>query len=163
MAARNAARVLDLTGFHQYEMDPAVMTLVSVYQYFIGNTDWSLSALHNITLLSDADSRFLPVPYDFDWSGVVDARYAAPHPRLGTRSVRDRVFISGCLTEAELEPVMELFRARRDTVYALYRQQAGLEAKTVERTLEYFDDFFETIDDPKSFKREFVRGCPADE
>ena len=160
MAARNRASILDLDGIHQYEIVPEQMTLLSVYQYFIANTDWSVSSLHNIKILLDAQNRFVAVPFDFDWSGVIDARYAKPDPALGTYSVRNRVLISECHTQEEFAPVFTQFQERKDEIYSLVRNQAGLEEQYRSRTLEYFDKFYETLNDPKKVRREFVRRCP---
>lgn len=43
-------------------LDPAQTVFMAVFQYFIGNTDWSIRALHDIVLLTDSASRVLPVP-----------------------------------------------------------------------------------------------------
>lgn len=161
MAARNGAKILDVEGFHQYEMEHDQMTLFSVFQYFIGNADWSVSALHNVKIILDEQQSVpIAVPYDFDFAGAIDARYAAPPEDLGTRSVRDRVLISHCRTQEEFDRVFELFRNRKDAIYDLYRNQLGLQEKYTRRALEYFDEFYETIDNPRAVRREFLRGCP---
>ncbi|NIM51820.1 MAG: hypothetical protein GTN62_12755 [Gemmatimonadales bacterium] len=161
MAARNGAKILDVEGFHQYEMQHDQMTLFSVFQYFIGNADWSVSALHNVKIILDERQNVpIAVPYDFDFAGAIDARYAAPPEELGTGSVRDRVLISHCRTQEEFDRVFGLFRDRKDAVYDLYRNQLGLQEKYTRRALEYFDKFYETIDNPRAVRREFLRGCP---
>lgn len=161
MAVRNGMVVLDMPGIHQETTDHNAITLLSLFQYFIGNTDWSVSALHNINIIADERQIPFAVPFDFDWSGVIDAPYAGPDTSLRTRSVRDRVLISGCRTLEELAPHFARFNALRDSMYALIRTQVGLEPKTVKETIDYLDEFFRIINDPRRAQRELVRRCPG--
>ena len=62
-----------------------------VFEYMIGNTDWSAVYGHNIVLIRDAAGRATAVPYDFDFSGLVDTEYARAAPELPIRHVRQRV------------------------------------------------------------------------
>ena len=91
--------------------------LLLVFQYFIGNTDWSLPGLHNATAITVQDT-ILPLIWDFDWSGVVDAPYATPDLRLPIHSVRERVWWWRCMSAEELEPVLARFEALRDSITA---------------------------------------------
>jgi len=99
------------------------------------------------------------VPYDFDWSGVVSASYAVPDPRLGIKSVRERLYRGYCRTPEQLGPTIARFDDRKDSIYALFRSQEGLDPKRAEQTLRYFDDFYRTINDTRAANREFVRNC----
>ena len=130
-------------------------------QYMIGNTDFAVSVLHNIVLIRDTAGVVYPVPYDFDWSGVIWTPYAQPDPRLGIRTVRDRIFRGTCRTPEELAALFVPFNQQKDTVYALYRgmEAQGLEHKRVEQALDYYDDFYKTINDQGRMRREFIRAC----
>ena len=159
MAQRNRTHVVDTKGVIQSQTDPSQMGLVGVFEYLIGNTDWSVAALHNIVLIEDTTGGLYPVPYDFDWSGVIAPPYAVPDSRLGIRTVRDRLYRSYCRTAAELAPVFAAFNAVKDSIYALYRGQEDLERGRVERALGYYDEFYRTINDPRRVKREFIESC----
>jgi hypothetical protein len=139
---------------------PQAAVLFDVFQYFIGNTDWSVNALHNVELIT-ADTLYIPIPYDFDFSGAVNARYATVDPRLPIRRVRDRLYRGYCEPDEEFPPAFELFRAKRDSIYALYRDSIGrlLDADRAKETLEYFDDFYNTIKDPRDAKHEIMDRC----
>jgi hypothetical protein len=81
--------------------------LFAVYQCMIGNTDWNLSKRHNIKLLrSKKDGLLFPVPYDFDYSGLVNASYAKPHPQLPIQHVTERLFQWRGKDPRQLEPVL---------------------------------------------------------
>ena len=161
MAERNAAVVLDSVGVRQMELDDAQATLFSFFQYFIGNTDWKVSVLHNVKLL-DRDQGFpIAVPYDFDWAGAVDPPYAAPHPELGTSDVRERVFISPCRTDYDIGRVIGMFNDRKEAIYALYSDLEALDDRPRQRSIEYMDEFYDILNDPDAVSREFVRSCPG--
>lgn len=159
MAARYGAEVLEQKGVHQDDVEQEFMALVAVFQYMIGNTDWSVRALHNIVITRDTLGRVFAVPYDFDWSGIVNTRYAKPQPMLGIRTVRERLYRGFCRPRQEIEAVLPRFLESKDAIYALYRDHPGLEPKTVERTLKYLDEFYARITDPKAIEREFVGPC----
>ena len=71
------------------------MTFVNLFQYMIGNTDWSIPKCHNIKLMvpkNDTLAQPFAIPYDFDFCGLVDASYAVPDERFEIQSVRDRLY-----------------------------------------------------------------------
>jgi hypothetical protein len=160
MARRNHMQVFEQKGIHQEETDFEQMGLLALFQYLIGNTDWSVAALHNIVLVRDSLGILFPVPYDFDWSGVISPPYAQPDPRLGIRTVRDRTYRGACRTADDFAPLFAQFNAAKDSIYALYRGQPDLEPKRVEQALGYYDEFYRTINEPRRAKRELIDACP---
>ena len=116
VARRSGGRSVDIPRSQFKDLDPGATTMMSILQYMIGNTDYSIYALHNVRLLqTPALGRLLiPVVYDFDMAGLVNAHYARADPKLGLASVRDRLYRGPCRTMAELEPVLQAFLARRD-------------------------------------------------
>ena len=159
MARRNHAEVFVQKGIHQEETEFDQMGLVTVFDYLVGNTDFSVGALHNIVLIRDSAGVLYPVPYDFDWSGVISTPYAVPDPRLGIRTVRQRIYRGACRAPADLAPLFARFNAVKDSIYALYRAQPDLEPKRVEQALGYYDEFYRIINDPGRAKREFGVNC----
>jgi len=161
MARRAKADVLEQKGVSQNDVDPEQMTLVAVFQYMIGNTDFAVSALHNIVLIRDSTGVVYPVPYDFDWSGVIMPPYALPDPSLGIATVRQRIYRAVCRRPEELAPVFAKFNAQKDAIYALYRglESEGLEPKRIAQALDYYDQFYKIINDPGAIRREFTRTC----
>ncbi len=121
--------------------------LVSVFQYMIGNTDFSVVFFHNIKLVQTAEG-YLPIPYDYDWTGMVDARYAKPNTRFGTSSVRDRVYMGYCRPSVDFSLIYELFQENREATFSLIANQEGLNQSNRERATTYIEDFYEILDDP---------------
>ncbi len=148
------------------QLVPEDAALVALYQYMIGNTDWSLRiapqgddrCCHNMRLIGNDESRWSPVPYDFDQSGLIDAEYALPSPVLGIRSVRSRVYRGLCAHNAGLETAAQRIRDRRDAIMQAFQDEA-LSRRNRARSASYLDDFFATLEDPDRFEAELLSAC----
>jgi len=158
LVQRLGATLIEREGVRQAQLDPAQAALLGLFQYFVANTDWSVPGLHNVTLIQK-DSVIYPIPFDFDWSGVIDAPYARPAPQLRIRTVRERVYRGLCQDPAVLEPVLARFEALKDSIAAVYRSIPGLEGRAVTSTLRYYDDFYQDIRDRPRFLRTISREC----
>jgi hypothetical protein len=160
MARRLGDTVITSTSVHDLLIESEYGVLVAMFQYLIGNTDWSIWGLHNITILRDTtDGALFAIPYDFDFAGVISAPYATTPPQLPIKSVRERLYRGYCQPDSVLLPVLARFRAAKDSIYALYRSIPDLSERNVKQALDYFDAFYRTINDPGAVRREFVRGC----
>lgn len=166
LAQRLGAEVVEADNVHDATIDGESITFVAVFQYLIGNTDWSVWKRHNIailrpgsTSLEQGSTTLLAIPYDFDFSGAVGAPYATVPPQLPIRSVRERLYRGFCQPDSVVVPVLARFRATRDSVYARLRAVPGLDPRELKDLVEYFDQFYRTLDDPRATRREFVVGC----
>jgi len=161
MVKRNGAISMEGKKAHQKWMDAEHMVLLAVYQYMIGNTDWSVAGLHNIKLIQQVSGIPSPiaVPYDFDYAGVVNAPYAIPAAELGMENVRERLYRGFCRPEVKWPPIFALFNQQREAIYALYQNQPLLDEKQIKSTLEYFDEFYKIINNPRKVKWEILRVC----
>jgi len=160
LAARHRMRVIEDTGTHISRLDPAQTVFMAVFQYFVGNTDWSIRALHNIVLLADSAGRVLPVPYDFDWAGVIATRYAQPDTSLPIKSVKERLYSGYCGSIEDFDPIFARFRQHRAAIDALYDLQP-LDSDDRERARRYFAEFYRMIDDRTRVRREMLKACPG--
>lgn len=132
---------------------------VTLFQYLVGNTDFSMYYGHNVAAVEMDQSRVIPVPYDFDFAGVVDARYAKPAPELGTRSVRERVYRGVCRPDVDHNAMKALLLGHRDSMTALVQSQVGLQADEARDVLEYLDEAWETLQRPDDARREIAESC----
>jgi hypothetical protein len=161
MAKRNKAIVVEQTLRPQQTQTDAFLNM-AVFEYLIGNTDWSVQYQHNIKLLV-ADSNNIPVtvPYDFDHSGMVNTPYALPAEQLQMRSVRERRYRGYCVSNLKVfEPVIARYNQLKSDIYAIYTTCALLDEKYIKSTLQYLDEFYATINNPKAWQKEF--GYPCD-
>ena len=161
LAARQGAKLMKIKGAGLDDLDHAQLMLAYVFQYFIGNLDFSFSGLHNTELLGLEDGRVMPVAYDFDFSGAVNAVYATPPESYGVKSVRTRKLMASCLLESDFPAAVARLKEKKDAIYALYHDDIGkrMDPGVVRATLGYFDDFFEDVRTPESAKRNIWSTC----
>lgn len=145
---------------------PEDLNLTSVFQYFIGNTDFSPVAsapnencCHNQVVFVRQGELDYTVPYDFDQSGLVNAPYAMPNPRFKLRNVRERLYRGRCMNNGRLPATLGYFREKRRDIEALIKNQQGLDNKTRRSMLQYVGQFYKTIDNPKSVDRQLISKC----
>jgi hypothetical protein len=141
------------------DLDPGTLANMMVFEFMLGNTDFSIYALHNVILVQLQPRILDPVGYDFDLSGLVHAPYAVPAPNLGIKSVLDRVYRGPCLTQDQLEPVLANFRSKKSDVLAAVNSIADLGSDARSEVRNYLNEFFSGIDRPSSVNRSFISGC----
>ncbi len=151
-----------LKGFQRNSlfMQDSLAALQDVFQYMIGNTDWSSVMQHNVKVMLLPNKMKVPIPFDYDMSGLVDAPYAVVDANIPITNVRQRHFRGFCrnkelgeyvrLKYIELEPILwEKVRSVED-------QLDPKEALVVEN---YLKDFFIIVKNPKRFEQEILQQC----
>ena len=146
--------------------DAETLAIFDVFQYLIGNTDWSATdgpgeeqCCHNVTPYVREDGRMIPVAYDFDSAGLVNAPHALPNERLPIRNVRQRLYRGQCRSAEELSPIFARFEQQRSAILALFSEQSGLDADDAESAREYIEGFYAVLADDKRRAREFFNDC----
>ncbi|MCP5108066.1 MAG: hypothetical protein GY950_32060 [bacterium] len=164
MARRNNAKTVNIASILPQKADFATSTLASVFEYMIGNTDWSIRSSHNMKLLTIGDNPlYFPVPFDFDQTGLIDAHYARPDLQLTIRSVRERLYRGFCKDIAQFNQTFTVFRKHKKEILNLYRDSPLLSDKLKKKSIKYLEGFYKIIGNPKLVKRYFVdnyRGRP---
>ena len=141
------------------------LNLTSVFQYLIGNTDFSAilgskeECCHNYAMFGADDGSLAAIPFDFDMSGFVNTPYARPETGLGIDNVRQRLYQGFCVNSRHVEASVSEFLQARDTLYALVADQKALEEGVRQRLAVYMDEFYETIGDSQGVKREILDRC----
>jgi hypothetical protein len=165
MVKEFGGKILMQQGASGMDMEPRQMAITDVFQYFIGNTDFSIWALHNYRIMAnEASGQYSAIAYDFDWSGLVNAPYAFPDARLKERyritRVTDRLYRGMvCYPPELLNEVLDLFRTRRDSLLGTLREIKELSPARLQEAESYLDKFYQEINDPKAVKRIFEAPC----
>ena len=159
VARRMQGRIAPLEERLFRNLEQRSLLRMSVFQVLIGNTDYSIHALHNVRLVQDPEGILRPVAYDFDSSGLVNPPYAAPDSRLRISSVLDRRYRGPCVPVEQLEPTLAEFRAKKAEILALYDAEAALTSTHREAAKHYLKDFFDIIASEKRTKTLFVDRC----
>jgi hypothetical protein len=173
LLVENKDTVAERHGTETYEentvslsaLDPRQSTLVALFMMMIGNTDFSLAAgpegdecCHNAKLL-DTGGAYLPVPYDFDGSGFVDANYAAdPDPSFRIRSNRQRLYRGYCMHNEQVEQVLPVFGNAQDDIMGLLND-TRLSSREIGRAVSYMEEFFDALNDPDKVQDRIIEVC----
>lgn len=167
VAERLGMKAKKTPNLESEDLAPAQMNLVSVFAYMIGNTDFSLirgadelDCCHNsVPMTATGGPPYTPVPYDFDFAGMVNAPYAAPNPRFGLRNVRQRLYRGRCVNNERLPETFEHFVSKRTAMLDII---AGLEMvsnRTKRDVTRYLDGFYRDISNPETVQKQFIDMC----
>lgn len=149
------------------DLDRSQQNLINVFEYMIGNTEYSLfiaepgkTCCHNSKLMSATmGAPFTPLPYDFDFAGIVNAHYAQPNPRYDLRSVRQRLYKGLCENNDLLPNTFQRFIDRKDAIYSIVDETEGFSSRSRRDVTRYLDAFFKQISQPKSVEASFISKC----
>lgn len=160
LAERLGGRVTKPSRISSNHILESVLDEVSLFQYMIGNPDYAIQLRHNIQLIVTPESmKPFPIPYDFDYSGLVNTHYAIPSDRLGIESVTERYFLGRCRSEGTYEAIAEKFIAKKEALLSIAENLPYLENKERKWVLNYLEDFFKILEDPKTFDYLIVKKC----
>lgn len=161
---------VELNTISYIDLDPLQSSLVGLFMYQIGNTDFSMiqaaegdECCHNAKLLVDETGRYFPIPYDFDSSGFVDASYAAPpNPSFGIRNNKSRKYRGFCFEPEQLNAAVAHVTAERENTIAMVSDTSHVSERTAKRSLRYMEEFYEDLNDQRRYQREIIENCRGD-
>ncbi len=167
MAARTGWGILEVRVVSPDDFAQDNLTMVGVFQFMIGNTDLSFfqaargenECCHNAKALGTMAGPVFSIPYDFDMSGVINTRYSRVNKELPIRNVRQRLFRGRCVERELLQQVLQQFNRHKDAIYTLYREQPQLDERVLEKSIDYYDDFYEIINDEGKTRRAIEGDC----
>lgn len=168
VAARNGltrARTADRVPASSLE--PRQAARAALFEYMIGNLDFSMRAgsagegcCHNFRLLQkNGGSALVPVPYDFDFSGLVDAPYATPPAEIPVANVRVRKYRGYCAHNAQALAAAAELRAKRAEISTMLAGLPGIKPATVRKASAYLDPFWAQIADDRTTQATILKGC----
>jgi hypothetical protein len=159
MAKRNGCKEMREIKINPETTDREQILLVYLFQYMIGNTDWSVLNNHNIKLMmpkEKANARPIAVPYDFDYSGMVNADYAVVDEIMGISDVTQRRYRGFPRPITEVQTVIRLFQQKKESIYALLNNCQPLIAANKKKMIAYLDEFYDIISNERKAKFEFI-------
>ena len=144
----------DRAGFNIMEREPRLT--MSLFQYLIANTDWYAGNLHNLEIIKIPEyNRVVPIPYDFDYSGMVGAHYAAPHENIPIKSVTTRYYLGPPCKKEEYEATIEVINQKKEAIKQIILNCQLLEEKNKNFLWKYIANGFETMNASKKAFRIF--------
>lgn len=163
VAERLGGFEMEESGIYPDQFDPIALKRAEVFEFMIGNTDYSFEVgtdgcCHNSKVLffDPASTGFLPLPYDFDMVGLVNPPYAKPHAQFGIDRVTQRVF-RGTMAPPEVwTKTLDLYRDRKDAIIALWSDAPDLSYWSRKRALKFIEEFYGVIETQKELSEQMI-------
>lgn len=151
MAKRNKAVLIKNPKLTQNNMYVEDMARVAVFNFLIGNTDWSVTFQHNVKILVPSElipDKAIPVAYDFDYSGLVNTSYSLPREGIPIQYVTERYYLGLCFKEEELMPVINEFWDLKEQFLDAIRNFEYLSMGARLKAESYIENFYKVYRQP---------------
>lgn len=165
LAERHNGSLVDTRHVTKSFLDERQVSLAYIFHYLISNIDWSLvraidseTCCHNGLLVGIEERQFF-VPYDFDRSGLVNARYAKPPPDLNLRGVTQRRYRGYCGSSEALREALRIVVRHHDDIIRVIEELPHLSPKDIESRVRYLEGFFDSAADEDKLLHRFERRC----
>ncbi|MCU0377265.1 MAG: hypothetical protein MUC78_03310 [Bacteroidales bacterium] len=164
LAERTNSVEVTSRGITQKNIYPEIMDRVAIFNYMVGNYDWAVPNRHNIKVLKpltfDNLNLAVAVPYDFDWTGLVNAGYAIPDDKItGTTTVRERIFLGVCRSREEYQKDLVLFHEKKDEFYNVITQFLYLNENQKRDMINYLEEFYDLCTGKQRILEVFTNSC----
>jgi len=131
----------------------------AVFQYMIGNSDWDINAGRNVKMIVK-NGKTLAIPYDFDFSGLVNADYAMPNSNYAMSSIKERVYMGFEADLAHLDPTLEFFKTKQTDIKNLVKNFKVLKMVDRMNVSHYLNSFYKKINDPIEYRTKKIMSAP---
>ena len=164
LAARLGGTPIEIPGVSLASLNDRQEALVYIFHYLIGNIDWSLvmstvddKCCHNGDLFDVGEWRYI-VPFDFDLSNFVDARYRLTGS-ASLQKVRYRKYQGHCMPHAALRDGLREIKAKREDILALIEELPDMKPQATARSVRYLQEFFDKAEDEEKLLDSFEKRC----
>ena len=165
LAQRTGAGAVKVAGVSLNSLNKDHLALVFIFQYLVGNTDWSLATAseedvccHNGNILNKGSQRYY-VPYDFDLTGLVNAKYAYPDPKLRIRKVSQRLYRGFCLPSETTQNALDRIKSHHAEILNTLRTLPELSQNEIDASVRYLNQFFSRAENEKKLLSHFAPYC----
>jgi hypothetical protein len=149
LAARTNCTPVKSRTLNQKNIVPKIMDRFAIFNFMIGNYDWSVPGLHNVLVVKtmglDTTGLGIAIPHDFDWSGLVNPPYALPTEEMGIQTVRERLFFGICRSKEVYLKDLESFVQKKDEFYRIINEFPYLNQREKKDATDYLDEFFNQL------------------
>ena len=160
---RTNSKEIDSAHVTQKHIRRQVMDRMAIFNYMIGNTDWSVPIRHNTLTIAQGQYGGLEsgiiIPYDFDYSGLVNTDYAIPFEGLGLESVRERKYLGVCRSESEFLEALAEFCDKKEEIYKVINDFEYLDARNKKEMINYLEGFYKSFDKRNSIVFQLLKDC----
>jgi len=130
------------------------------FQFMIANTDWSSTVQHNVAVMQLPNKSYIPLCYDFDMSGFVNAPYAVVNELIPINSVTERYYRGVCREEGLFQNTRAYYLSIEKNIWDAYSKVSpGLSPNEQETTKKFLTAYFDILKNDKKFKDNIFSNC----
>jgi hypothetical protein len=150
LAARTNCTQVKSAALNQKSIVPKTMDRLAIFNYMIGNYDWSVPGQHNVTVIKtlgfEPAGLGIAIPHDFDWTGLVNPIYAVPTEEIGIENVRERRFDGVCRSKEVYQKDLEIFVEKKAQFYKVINDFPYIDQKVKKDMTDYLNGFFNQLE-----------------
>ena len=151
---RYAGSIVEGASVSTRGLDRDAYADLALFNYMILNTDWNIFNLHNVECLKvEERSLPVPIPYDFDYSGLVNTHYAQPQEGLGLASVRQPAYLGRNLEAEHLQLAGERFLAKSERILGILQAERTIDARHKAYMRNRLESFFQELREVETYQR----------
>ncbi|MFM7328898.1 MAG: hypothetical protein ACKO3B_09235, partial [Bacteroidota bacterium] len=154
VAKRHGGKIVERKVLPQL-LDTANALRHDLFQYMIANTDVSTLFMHNAKVMEvekGGTRKFIPLTYDFDMAGFVNAPYAEANEMLGISSVRERLYRGFCRDQATTQRVRQEVISKEQAILGVLKAyESSFQPKDYLGMVKYMEEFFTTMKSDAKF------------
>ncbi len=159
MAQRLGGVISDKKIWSPDSCNQDAVDLFSMFQFMIGNTDWWIHKRHNVDIVATKNQELIPVPFDFDYAGIINTPYAIPSPMLPITQVTDRFFKGSCKTTESYQDVIGKFNRSKSNILEVVQETDFLTNRVKKTATNYIEGFYRIINDPEKLGQYINQAC----
>lgn len=162
LAARLNAQVYEGTLYSWDSCEGRSMDRMALFQFMVGNTDWWVHTRHNVLIIEKPGHDLVPVPFDFDYAGLIDAPYAIPSPYLPIKSVRERFFKGRCQPPGGYAETIQFFLDHKESIHRYYEESDLIDRSQRNDDWRFLEEFFDLLGQPEALEQQLQNFCRTD-
>lgn len=160
MALRNHSEVIKTEDALPEDLRESHLTMLSLFEFMIMNTDFSIPLLHNIrTVKPDNSDRLIAVPYDFDWSEIINIPYRYNQFTIDEDKIPKRIYTGNCPTEKTIKEIVRFFNIYKNSIKKLNNEFDYLSEQTRKQNNDHISDFYKIINSPRQLRKNILTKC----
>ncbi len=159
MSARVGVKISDKKIWSADSCKQEAVALLTLFEFMIGNTDWWIHTRHNVDIVEFPNGDLIPLPYDFDYAGLVETPYSVPSKLLPITMVRQRFLKGDCREIEYYQDAINTCKAHKADILNLIEGTTQLDRKSQKTAINYIEDFYKIIDSPEQFQKFIKTSC----
>jgi len=151
---RSKTEELNQYNIQWSDLEPRQAQITAIFQYMISNTDWKIDHKHNLKYFREEETApLILLPYDFDYSGLVNAHYAKPNPDYKQNKVRDRIYLGE--KNEFLGEIIQLFKAKETEILRMVEEDPHLGTQSKTDIKVFLAPFFKCLKSKRAIRKAF--------